>query len=108
MDSQTSNGTWALMNLPYGGHFIGCKWIINRKLKPYGTLKKFKARLVAKRVAQKENIDFFVTFSHFTRVTYITMLLAISVVHNFLIHQTNIKIAFLNREIEEDFTRIGL
>ena len=48
MDSIVSNGTWVLVDPPPGCTTIGCKWIVKRKLKPDGTIDKFKARLVAK------------------------------------------------------------
>ncbi|KAL0349953.1 UNVERIFIED_CONTAM: hypothetical protein Sradi_4144500 [Sesamum radiatum] len=48
MDSIVSNETWVLVDLPLGCTTIGCKWIFKKKLKPDGSVDKFKARLVAK------------------------------------------------------------
>ena len=48
LDSIMSNHTWELVELPPKIKPIGCKWIFKRKLKPDGTIDKFKARLVVK------------------------------------------------------------
>jgi hypothetical protein len=48
MDSILSNGTWELVERPYGCKLVGCKWVLKKKLKPDGTIDKYKARLVAK------------------------------------------------------------
>ncbi|KAL0284139.1 UNVERIFIED_CONTAM: hypothetical protein Sangu_2474600 [Sesamum angustifolium] len=47
MDSIVSNGTLVLVDLHSRCTTIGCKWIFRKKLKPDGTVDKFKARLVA-------------------------------------------------------------
>jgi len=48
MDSILSNGTWELSELPFGCKPVGCKWVFKNKLKPDGTIDKYKAQLVAK------------------------------------------------------------
>ncbi|KAL0413101.1 UNVERIFIED_CONTAM: Retrovirus-related Pol polyprotein from transposon TNT 1-94 [Sesamum radiatum] len=63
MDSIVSNGTWKLVDLPPGCTTIGCKWIFKKKLKPDGSIDKFKPRLVANGFKQKEGIDYFDTYS---------------------------------------------
>jgi hypothetical protein len=39
---------------------VSCKWVFKKKLKPDGTIDKYKARLVAKDYTQKESEDFFI------------------------------------------------
>ena len=102
MDSIISNNTWKLVDLPLGCKTIGCKWVLRRKLKPDGFTKKFKARLVAKGFKQKEDIDFFDTFSPVTKVMSIRLLIAIATIHNLMIHQMDVKTAFLNGDLEEE------
>ena len=75
-----SNNTWKLVYLPPGCKTIGCKWVLRRKLKPDESIKKFKAMLVAKGFKQKEDIDFFDTFSPLTKVTSIRLLIDIATV----------------------------
>ena len=50
IDLLISNKTWKLVDLPPGCKTIDCKWVLRKKLKPDGTIDKFKARLVAKRL----------------------------------------------------------
>ncbi|MCY4831085.1 reverse transcriptase domain-containing protein, partial [Salmonella enterica subsp. enterica serovar 1,4,[5],12:i:-] len=94
--------TWDLVDLPRGCKTIGCKWIFKKKLKPDGSIDKFKARLVAKGFRQREGVDFFDTYSPVTRITSIRLLLAIASLHNLIIHQMDVKTAFLNGELEEE------
>ena len=60
MKSLESNNTWHLVDLPTGCKTIGCKWILKKKLKPDGTIDKYKAWLVAKGYRQRENVDFLI------------------------------------------------
>ena len=48
MDSIMSNGTWEIVKRPYGCKPIGCKWVFKKKLRPNGTIERYKSRLVAK------------------------------------------------------------
>ena len=50
----------------------------------------------------KEDIDFFDTFSPFTKVTSIRLLIAIAVIHNLMKHRMDVKTAFLNGDLEEE------
>jgi hypothetical protein len=63
MDSIMSNGTWEVIECPYGCKPVGCKWVLKKKLRPDGTIDKYKVRLVAKGYTQKEGEDFFDTYS---------------------------------------------
>ncbi|KAL4026095.1 hypothetical protein IC575_014519 [Cucumis melo] len=102
IDSLESNRTWHIVNLPPGCKVIGCKWVLRKKLKPNGSVDKYKARLVAKGFRQRENIDLFDTFSSVTRITSIRVLISIAVLNNLLIHQMDVKTAFLNGGLEEE------
>ncbi|XP_077222219.1 uncharacterized protein LOC143856067 [Tasmannia lanceolata] len=102
MGSLMSNQTWKLVYLPLGFKTIGCKWVLRRKLRPDGTIDKYKARLIAKGFRQKENIHFFDTYSPVTRITSIRVLIAVAAIHNLVIHQMDVKTAFLNGSLEEE------
>jgi len=48
MDSVMSNGTWKIVDRPYRCKPIGYKWAFKKKLRPNGTIERYKARLVVK------------------------------------------------------------
>nr|GEW37930.1 zinc finger, CCHC-type [Tanacetum cinerariifolium] len=87
MDSIMGNNTWVLTDLPPGCRPFRCKWIFKRKLKVDETVKKFKARLVIQGFNQKSGIDYFDTMTS---------------IHNLIIHQMDVKTAFLNVDLEEE------
>jgi hypothetical protein len=57
---------------------------------------------VAKGYTQKEGEDFFDTYSPVALLTTIRVLLSLAASHGLFVHQMDIKIAFLNRELEEE------
>ena len=76
--------------------------MFKKKLRPNGTIEKYKARLVAKGYTQKEGEDYFDTYSLVARLTTIQVLLSLAASHGLLVHQMDVKTAFLNGEIEEE------
>jgi hypothetical protein len=102
MDSILSNGTWDLVDRPYGCKPVCCKWVFKKKLRLDGTIDKYKTRLVAKGYTQKKGKDFFYTYSPIARLTTIHVLLSLTASHGLLIHQMNVKTTFLNGELEAE------
>ena len=70
-------------------------------MKPDGSIDKYKTRLVVKGYRQTEGVDYFDTYSPITRITSIHMLIATATLHNLKIHQMDVKIAFLNGDLNE-------
>ena len=75
---------------------------LEKKLKPDGIMDKYKARLVTKGFRQRENVDFFNTFSPVTRITSIRVLISLTAIHSLVVHQMDVKTTFLNGELEEE------
>ncbi|GJY28800.1 zinc finger, CCHC-type containing protein [Tanacetum coccineum] len=51
---------------------------------------------------QKEGIDYFDTYALVARITTIRLLLALAAIHNLVIHQMDVKTAFLNGDSDEE------
>nr|KAJ0215013.1 hypothetical protein LSAT_V11C300117110 [Lactuca sativa] len=71
-------------------------------MKVDGTIDKYKARLVIQGFRQKEGIDFFDTYALVARISTIRLLLALAALHNLVIHQMDVKTAFLNGDLDEE------
>ena len=54
LDSIVSNQTWELIELPKGYKSISSKWIFKKKLRPDGSIDKYKARLVIRGLTKKD------------------------------------------------------
>ena len=88
LDSIMYNHTWELVELPPKTIPIDCKWVFKKKLKPDGTIDKYKAHLVLKgyKQKQKQNIDYFDTYSPVTRIASIRILFAIASIYKLVVH----------------------
>ena len=71
-------------------------------MKVDGTIDKFKARLVIQGFRQREGIDYFDTYAHVARITTIRLLIDMTVIHNLVIHQMDVKTTFLNGTTDEE------
>jgi len=102
MDSLMSNNTWELVDLPPGCKPIKCKLLFKRKRRVDGSVERHKVRLVAKGFTQKHGIDYFDTYALVARIATIRLLIAIAAIHKLVIHQIDVKTAFLNEELDEE------
>ena len=75
---------------------------IQKKILPNVSIEKYKARLVAKGCSQKQNIDYFDTFSLVTRISSIHILIVLASIHKLFIHSMDVKTVFLNGDLEEE------
>ena len=81
---------------------VTSKWIYKIKHVADGSIKKHKARFVARGFSQKEGIDYEETFAPVARQTSIRPTLGLAVVMKWKVHQMDIKTPFLNGVVEEE------
>ena len=93
--------TYELTELPDGRAVIGGRWVYAVKQGPENE-EKCKARYVAKGYSQIEGIDYKETFSPTAKLTSIRMLMQIAVQENLIVHQMDVKTAYLNADIDTE------
>jgi hypothetical protein len=93
---------WELVDAPPGCKTIGTKWVWKNKEGEKGEVVRNKSRLVAQGYSQKEGIYYEETFAPVARLKAIRTLLAFSMAKGFMLHQMDVKNAFLNDVLEEE------
>ena len=81
---------------------VGSRWIYKVKQVVDGSVKKYKARFVARGFSQIEGIHYEETFAPVTWYSSIRTILALSVQMGWNTHHMDVKTAFLNGIIEEE------
>jgi hypothetical protein len=81
---------------------FGCKWVFTIKLKAYGFVEWYKAKLVAKGFTQTYRIDYEETFAAVAKMNSIRVLLSITTNMDWPLHQFDSKNAFLHGDLEEE------
>ena len=97
--SLDENNTYEFNELPEGKTVIGGKWVYAIKLGPNDE-EKFKARYVAKGYSQIKDINFKDTFAPTANLNSIKMLLQVALQYDLIIHQMDVKTAYLNADID--------
>ncbi|EOY10029.1 Cysteine-rich RLK (RECEPTOR-like protein kinase) 8 [Theobroma cacao] len=80
---------------------IGCKYVFKTKKDSLGNIERYKAILVAKGFTQKEGINYMKTFSPISKIDSLHVIMALVAHFNLELHQMDVKIAFLNGNLEE-------
>ncbi|GJX96613.1 retrovirus-related pol polyprotein from transposon TNT 1-94, partial [Tanacetum coccineum] len=94
---------WELVPCPDNVFLIKLKWIYKVKKDKSGEVLKNKARLVAQGFRQEEGIDFKESFAPVARIEAIRIFVANAAHKNMTIYQMDVKTAFLNGELKEEF-----
>ena len=100
------NGVWMLVDPSEGIKPIGCKWIFKRKSVADGKVETYKTHLVVKSYHQRYDIDYDEMFLFVAMRKSIRIMLAIAVHLDYEIWQMDVKVAFLNGELEEEMYMI--
>ncbi|GJU20044.1 uncharacterized mitochondrial protein-like protein [Tanacetum coccineum] len=95
------NGTWILVPRPSDVNLVRSMWLFKHKFHADGTLSRYKARLVANGSNQQHGVDFDETFSPVVKPATICTVLSLAVSRQWLIHQLDVKNAFLNSDLSE-------
>ncbi len=99
MHSLRENNTFTLTTLPEGKKIVGGRWVYAIKNNPDGS-EKYKARYVAKGYSQKMGVDYVETFSPTANLTSIRVLMQKAAHENLILHQMDVKTAYLNAPID--------
>jgi transposase InsO family protein len=100
--SLLSNGTYSLVELPFGRSPVPSKWVFKVKRDAHGNIDKYKARLVAKGFRQVAGKDFDEVYAPVSRYATLRMFLAMVAMHDLELHQLDVKTAFLNGDLQEE------
>ena len=75
---------------------VGYEWIYKIKTRSDGSIKCYKARLVAKSFTQEYGIDYEETFAPVAHISSVRVLLAVAATNKWDLFQMDVKNAFLN------------
>jgi hypothetical protein len=99
MNALRENETFELTPLPKARKAVGGRWVYNVKINQDGE-ERYKARFVAKGYSQLPDIDYQETFSPTARITSVRILMQLAVQYNLIVHQMDVKTAYLNAPID--------
>lgn len=102
IDALDRNHTWEKCSLPQGKKLIGCRWVFTIIKRPYGSIKIYKARLVAKYYTQTYGVDYMETFAHVAKINTVTVLLSVAANKDWALHKFDVTNAFLHGELKRD------
>lgn len=85
-----------------GVNIVTSKWVFKPKLNINGSLKKAKARLIARGFTQRFRLDFWDTFAPTVRYETLRTFLAIVTLFNIELYQIDINNAFTESRLRED------
>jgi hypothetical protein len=88
--------------IPPGVKPIKSKYVYKRKFKKDGSIKKYKARMVALGYGQVAGVDVFNTFAPVVKGITIRLLIALAFIFNLHIHQLDVSNAFCYADVEGD------
>ena len=91
-----------MTELPKDKKAISVRWIFKVKLNPDGSIRKHKARLIARGFLQKLGFDYFEVFGPVARYEKIILVIAIAANKNWPMMHLDVKSIFLNGSLQEE------
>ena len=95
-------GVYDVVPRPKGHKVVGSKWVLRIKRGPDGQVQKYKACIVAQGFTQVEGLNYDQTFTPVVKLLTFRTILAIAIQQNLIIHQMDIKVAYLNGKLKEE------
>jgi histone deacetylase 1/2 len=93
------NDTWDLMPPPRNANIIFGKWVFCHKLKPDGSLDRYKACWVLRGFSQEQDVDFDETFSPVVKSATVRIVLSIALSLKWETRQLDVKNAFVHGKL---------
>lgn len=100
-NSIEENEVWELVDLDKNTPTIGCRWVFKKKLRPNGSVSRYKSRLVARGFTQKKGVNFNETFAPVAKFASLRLLFAMAGDRGWDIHQMDAKTAFLCSDVDQ-------
>nr|GEX82057.1 retrovirus-related Pol polyprotein from transposon TNT 1-94 [Tanacetum cinerariifolium] len=94
---------WELVPRPDRKNIIAIKWLWKNKSDVENIVIQNKSRLVAKGYKKEEGIDFEESFAPVARLEVVRMFVSFATHKNIIIFQMDVKTAFLNGPLKEEF-----
>jgi transposase InsO family protein len=95
-------GTWELVPKPENRDIVKGKWVFKVKRNSDGTIKKFKARYVAKGYSQTHGVDYWDTFAPVARNSTLRTVLAVAAQKDWHLEHSDVSNAYVNSSFEKD------
>ena len=96
LNSMCTLGVWTLVDRPEGVKIVRSKWVFSKKKNPDGSLRKYKARLVAAGCNQIPNVDYDSAYSPVVRMSTVRTVLAVAAANNYVLKFMDCRNAYLN------------
>jgi histone deacetylase 1/2 len=93
-DALQRNQTWALVPRPPCANVITVKWVFKHKLRPDGTLERYKARWVVHGFRQRAGVDLTDRFALVVKLGTICTVLHLAASRAWPVHQMDVSNAF--------------
>ncbi len=97
-----TTGTWRLEEAPPRANIIGSKWVFKAKKDAVGNIARYKARLVTQGFSQIGGVDYDNTYAPVVKLASSCAIIAMANRLGLVLHQVDIKGAYLNGVLHDD------